>query len=237
MKIQVMFGSLSDERVYSPLTKSLQKCGEAKMDVASAHRDPDKVRDLVQNGGADVFVAGAGLAAHLPGVVASLTTKPVFGIAVNGAFAGLDSFLSIVQMPKGVPVMAVTEENAESVADLLLRWQNLPTDRICLNWNREYESSAAMSAALDKMKELSGVPVEWVPVDHPMGLGQIITPSESPTMTGLNILVCEKSQLQHTSLALEFFSKAKMMGAWVGANNVDNLVLQWKKLVQLKGKK
>lgn len=236
MKIQVMFGSSSDERVYAPLTKSLQKCGEAKMDVASAHRDPDKVHDIVKNGGADVFVAGAGLAAHLPGVVASLTAKPVFGIAVNGAFAGLDSFLSIVQMPKGVPVMAVTEENANSVSDLLKRWENLPSDKICLNWNREQESSAPVSAVLAKIKEMSGVPVEWVSVDHPMGLGQIITPSESPNMLGLNILVCEKSELQHTSLALDFFSKAKMIGAWVGANNVENLVLQWKKLVQLKGK-
>jgi hypothetical protein len=55
-------------------------------------------------------------------------------------------------------------------------------------------------------------------------------------MKGLNLFACEKAQLQNTHLALEFFAKAKMMGSWVGANNVENLVLQWKKLIQLKGK-
>ncbi|HWU43284.1 MAG TPA: AIR carboxylase family protein, partial [Bdellovibrio sp.] len=92
MKIQVIFGSQSDERVYGPLCRALESVGEVKMEVASAHRHPERVRELVTTSDADVFVAGAGLAAHLPGVVASLTKKPVFGVAVNGAFAGMDAF-------------------------------------------------------------------------------------------------------------------------------------------------
>ena len=102
MKIQVLFGSANDERVYGPLCRSLEKCGDVKMEVASAHRDPARVHEVVKTCGADAFVAGAGLAAHLPGVVASLTDKPVFGGAVNGAFAGVGAFLSIVQMPRGI---------------------------------------------------------------------------------------------------------------------------------------
>jgi phosphoribosylaminoimidazole carboxylase PurE protein len=110
MKIQIIFGSKSDERVYAPLAKSLEKFGSVNMQVASAHRNPEQVREIVKTCGADLFVTGAGLAAHLPGVVASLTSKPVIGIAVDSGFNALDSFLSIAQMPKGVPVAAVHEK-------------------------------------------------------------------------------------------------------------------------------
>ncbi|WII73217.1 5-(carboxyamino)imidazole ribonucleotide mutase [Bdellovibrio sp. 22V] len=236
MKIQVMFGSPSDERVYGPLCRSLEKCGDVKMEVASAHRHPDKVREIVQTCGADVFVAGAGLAAHLPGVVASLTTKPVFGVAVNGAFAGLDSFLSIVQMPKGVPVMAVTEENASTIADLLLRWKSLPADKIYLHWNRNLETYSPIQKAIEDIQNQSGVKVIWSEPRDSQCLGEIVSPWELPRMTGLNLFLCEKEQLTSSNLALDFFAKARHGGAWVGANNIGNFVEQWKKLVSLGGR-
>lgn len=232
MKIQVLFGSANDERVYGPLCRSLEKCGDVKMEVASAHRDPDRVRDIVKNCGADVFVAGAGLAAHLPGVVASLTTKPVFGVAVNGAFAGLDSFLAIVQMPKGVPVMAVTEENTKTIADMLLRWKDLPQDKIYLHWNRNLESYSPIQKALDEIQTQSGAEVIWSPAQDANCLGEIVSPWELPRVNGLNLFLCEKEQLTSSNLALDFFAKARHAGAWVGANNIGNFVLQWKKLVE-----
>jgi phosphoribosylaminoimidazole carboxylase PurE protein len=115
VKIQVIFGSRSDERVYGPLCDALSKFGSVNMAVASAHRNPVQVQEIVKSCGADLFVAGAGLAAHLPGVVASFTDNPVIGVAVDCGFDALDSFLSIVQMPKGVPVAAVHEK---AVADI-----------------------------------------------------------------------------------------------------------------------
>lgn len=233
MKIQVLFGSPSDERVYGPLCRSLEKCGEVKMDVASAHRDPDKVHEIVGVCGADVFVAGAGLAAHLPGVVASLTQKPVFGVAVNGAFAGLDSFLSIVQMPKGIPVMAVTEENTPIISDLLLRWKQLPEGKICLSWNRNLESYSPIQKALEEIKVQSGLDVVWCSAQEPQCLGEIVSPWELPRGSGLNLFLCEKDQLSSSNLALDFFAKARHGGVWVGANNINNFVLQWKKLMEM----
>ncbi|WP_415061836.1 AIR carboxylase family protein [Bdellovibrio sp.] len=233
MKIQVLFGSPSDERVYGPLCRFLEKCGEVKMEVASAHRNPDRVHEVVAQCGADVFVAGAGLAAHLPGVVASLTTKPVFGVAVNGAFAGLDAFLSIVQMPKGVPVMAVTEENSSGIADLLLRWKALPQDKIFLHWNRHLESYSPIQKALEEIKAQSGVEVEWCDVNEIQCLGEIVSPWELPHVSGLNLFLCEKEQLASSNLALDFFAKARHGGAWVGANNIGNYVAQWKKLIEM----
>jgi len=82
-----------------------------EMLVASAHRSPDRTRRVIQDGeknGAAVFVAGAGAAAHLPGVVASFTTRPVIGVPLQGSpLFGLDSLFAIAQMPAGVPVATV----------------------------------------------------------------------------------------------------------------------------------
>ncbi|NUN04851.1 MAG: AIR carboxylase family protein [Bdellovibrio sp.] len=233
MKIQVLFGSANDERVYGPLCRSLEKCGSVKMEVASAHRDPERVRDIVQNCGADLFVAGAGLAAHLPGVVASLTQKPVIGVSVNGAFAGLDSFLSIVQMPRGIPVMAVTEENANGVADIINSWRNLSSDKIHLHWNRNLESYSPIQKAIEEISTQSGAEVLWCSPQDAQAFGEIVSPWELPRVKGLNLFLCEKEQLASSNLALDFYAKARHEGLWVGANNVTNFVLQWKKLNEM----
>ena len=232
MKIQILFGSASDERIYGPLCRSLEKVGDVKMEVASAHRNPDRVREVVQTCGADVFVAGAGLAAHLPGVVASMTDKPVFGVAVNGAFSGLDSFLSIAQMPKGVPVMAVMEENANSISELLLRWKNLPEDKILLNWNKNLEDYSPIHKAIEDIRKLAEVDVIWCSPQESDCLGEIVSPWEMPKVVGLNLFLCEKEQLISSNLALDFLAKARHGGAWVGVNNIQNLVIQWKKLLE-----
>jgi 5-(carboxyamino)imidazole ribonucleotide mutase len=91
------------------------------MTVASAHRTPDRVHRLVtecEENGTQVFIAGAGGAAHLAGVVASLTTRPVIGVPLKSALNGLDSLLSTVQMPKGIPVATVAIDNAANAAML-----------------------------------------------------------------------------------------------------------------------
>ena len=232
MKIQVLFGSASDERVYGPLCNALEKCGHVRMEVASAHRNPERVREVMTTCGADIFVAGAGLAAHLPGVVASLTKKPVFGVAVNGAFAGLDAFLSVVQMPKGVPVMCVTEENANSISNIVNTWKNLPANKILLHWNRELDSYAPLMKTVEDIKTQAGVPVEWCEASAAGCLGEIVGPANMPQVKGLNLFVCEKEKLTNPHLALDFYQKARRGGVWVGANNVGNFVIQWKKIME-----
>jgi 5-(carboxyamino)imidazole ribonucleotide mutase len=112
--VGIVMGSASDRPVMQHAADTLAGLGiESETRVLSAHRTPDAVRDWVQNcqkRGIRVFIAGAGAAAHLPGVVASLTTRPVIGvplIAPNSVANGLDALLSIVQMPRGVPVATV----------------------------------------------------------------------------------------------------------------------------------
>ncbi|MFO7653232.1 MAG: 5-(carboxyamino)imidazole ribonucleotide mutase [Candidatus Krumholzibacteriia bacterium] len=112
VRILVLLGSASDLSVTEGMEALCQRLGlTMRIEVASAHRQPDLLRRLVQEAekaGTEVFVAVAGMAAHLPGVVASLTARPVVGVPVAaGPLAGVDALLSIVQMPPGVPVATV----------------------------------------------------------------------------------------------------------------------------------
>ncbi len=111
-KILIILGSDSDLPIMEDGLNFLKGLGVGyTLDISSAHRHPEKTVALAQNArgqGIEVIIAAAGLAAHLPGVIASHTTLPVIGIPLKGdALNGLDSLLSIVQMPKGVPVATV----------------------------------------------------------------------------------------------------------------------------------
>ena len=112
VKVGILMGSDSDLEVFAETGKILDEFGVSyDMAVASAHRSPDYVHELVKGAdkhGIKVFIAGAGGAAHLAGVVASLTTLPVIGVPTKAkTLDGLDSLLSTAQMPPGVPVATV----------------------------------------------------------------------------------------------------------------------------------
>ena len=117
----IIVGSRSDLDVVQKAADLLTKLGVAnEMRVISAHRAPDLLDTYVGDAigrGVKVFICAAGLAAHLPGVVASKTTLPVIGLPMPGDLAGgLDALLAIVQMPKGVPVATVGVGQAENAA-------------------------------------------------------------------------------------------------------------------------
>jgi len=112
MKVMILLGSESDVGTIEDALAILKDFGVAYgVEVTSAHRSPDRTLRLVkssEDAGAEVFVAVAGKAAHLAGVVAAHTVKPVIGVPVESeALGGLDALLSTVQMPKGVPVATV----------------------------------------------------------------------------------------------------------------------------------
>lgn len=121
--VGIVFGSPSDQQVMAPAGVVLEKFGiEYEMEAMSAHRNPERVRDWAlgaEDRGIRVIIAGAGRAAHLPGVVAALTPLPVIGVPIEGPLmGGLDALLAIVQMPSGVPVATVAL-NASANAALL----------------------------------------------------------------------------------------------------------------------
>ena len=122
MKVLILFGSPSDKDTMKKAKDLLDEFGvENESYAISAHRAPDLLEKVLrekESEGFEVIIAGAGLAAHLPGVVASKTVLPVIGVPLKGALEGLDALLSIVQMPKQIPVATVGINNAANAAML-----------------------------------------------------------------------------------------------------------------------
>jgi 5-(carboxyamino)imidazole ribonucleotide mutase len=133
MKVAIVMGSISDMPVMQEALNVLQEFGIAtEVDIVSAHRTPEKLFDFSTNAhrrGINVIIAGAGGAAHLPGMVAAMSPLPVIGVPVksSNSIDGWDSVLSILQMPGGVPVATVAlngAKNAGILAAQILGAQN-----------------------------------------------------------------------------------------------------------------
>jgi 5-(carboxyamino)imidazole ribonucleotide mutase len=127
-RVGIVMGSKSDLPAMEAAEKELTERGiRSEVRVMSAHREPDKVADYAKNArmrGLRVIIAGAGLSAALPGVVAAHTDLPVIGVPLTSRTSiggGLDALLSIVQMPPGVPVACVGVDNAKNAAVLAAR--------------------------------------------------------------------------------------------------------------------
>ena len=125
-KVGILMGSKSDLDVVKPAVNVLKKFGvETEVRVISAHRTPDEAHEFAANArknGMEVLICAAGKAAHLGGVIAALTTLPVIGLPVKtDMMGGLDSLLSIVQMPAGIPVATVGVNAGENAGLLALQ--------------------------------------------------------------------------------------------------------------------
>lgn len=121
MKVAIIMGSDSDWPILKPAVALLKGFDiECEVVVASAHRTPARVHDFVTSApkrGIGVFISAAGAAAHLGGVIASLTTLPVIGVPINATpLNGMDALLSTVQMPSGIPVAAMAINGAKNAA-------------------------------------------------------------------------------------------------------------------------
>ena len=129
MKVAIFFGSKSDIEIMKGASNALKEFNiEYKAYVLSAHRVPEKLVETikeVENEGCEVIIAGAGLAAHLPGVIASHTTIPVIGVPIRAAVEGMDALLSIVQMPKSIPVAPVGINNSYNAGILAIEMLSL----------------------------------------------------------------------------------------------------------------
>ena len=128
--VSIIMGSKSDYEIMSECAKTLEKFGVPyELIISSAHRSPERTKDYIkdaQSRGAQVFIAAAGMAAHLAGAVAAQTCKPVIGVpltSTQSAVNGLDSLLATVQMPSGMPVatMAIGKAGAINAAHLAMQ--------------------------------------------------------------------------------------------------------------------
>jgi phosphoribosylaminoimidazole carboxylase PurE protein len=133
----IVMGSDSDAEVMSGACAALDELGVPyEMTVSSAHRSPERTHEIItaaERNGAAVFIAGAGMAAHLPGVVASFTTKPVIGVPLAGSpLQGLDALLAVVQMPPGIPVATVAIAGARNAGILAAQMIGIATEAVGL---------------------------------------------------------------------------------------------------------
>lgn len=156
----ILMGSDSDAEVMSQACAALDEAGVPyEMKVASAHRSPERAKQVVadaERDGAAVFIAGAGMAAHLPGVVASFTTKPVIGVPLGGsALQGVDALYAVVQMPPGIPVASVAIGGARNAGVLAAQILALADDALAARLREQRAAMAAGVAERSKKVERS----------------------------------------------------------------------------------
>ncbi len=136
--VGIIMGSISDRKVMQEAADALTSLGVAwEMDIVSAHRTPEKMVEYAKaarDRGLMVIIAGAGGAAHLPGMVASLTTLPVIGVPVksSNSIDGWDSVLSILQMPAGVPVATVALNGARNAGILAAQIVSIANETVAV---------------------------------------------------------------------------------------------------------
>ena len=234
MNIFVVFGSQSDENVFRPLCELLKEKGfKVDFAVLSAHRQPAALSQALQEKSYDIVLAGAGLSAHLPGVVASQVTVPVFGIPVAAHLGGLDAFFSIFQMPFGVPVMSCVPGRTSDIVDFLQAYRkidkknevNVVVAPVLLNY--EY-----VNLELDRARqylEKQGVTyqISEAPRQNRWNICMVRDKGDI-YMDGkevyLHVPILDKAALQSAAKALDLFYLMRTGGIWVGINNTRNAV-------------
>ena len=159
-KVGIVMGSDSDLKVMSKAAATLEKFGvEYEMTIISAHREPDELIEwcrTAEDRGVKVMIAGAGMAAALPGMCAALFALPVIGVPLSGKnLDGMDAVFSIMQMPPGVPVATVAVDGAMNAALLAMKIL-ASSDEELLNKLKDYreEMRQAVQAKADRLAEV-----------------------------------------------------------------------------------
>jgi phosphoribosylaminoimidazole-succinocarboxamide synthase len=241
-KIGVFFASTSDREVADKLMDEIRSAGfDPELRYISAHRNANELVREMKRDAYDLYVAGAGLAAHLPGVIASHTQRPVIGVPVDGAFSGVDALLSIVQMPAGVPVLSSGVEKTATVVRFLTgisghngKIHLVYPDRLLDSMEFKKEFDRGMSFAADAGIEVShgtrilagAIPVMIV---EP---GRDAVPDEIPGA----ILVpwFEPARKKSAAACLDLAGLTAGGGLWVGANNLRNGIVAAYRVTKLR---
>jgi 5-(carboxyamino)imidazole ribonucleotide mutase len=250
MKILVMFGSKSDANIYEPLKARLLNEGhDVDFRMISVHRSPELLDRTLQGIDAQAVIAGAGLAAHLPGIVASKLLIPVFGIPCSAAVGGVDAFFSIAQMPFGIPVIATAPDNYQATVDAVGRCQRLDLqysfDRFNLVFERNKRGQPHFQMILEraqKVSEKSGVTlnISDKTLEHAVNICLVDiseTDPESPLPftqaargsdeISIFVPVLSESLYRDPYGAVAVTRRVASVpgGLWVGINNVANAML------------
>lgn len=238
MNLLLLFGSTSDQPVYEPLLEQLRTQHQVHFEVISAHRNPVELKTRLEKDDFDIVIAGAGLAAHLPGVVASQIQKPVFGIPIEANFGGFDAFLSILQMPFGVPVLTCAPGHFSAIRDFLL---HLPPDfhknssihvvvPPTLTEHPDFQKEIVRLQEYAEKEELQLTQSTVVSKDGPNIIWVQEQKDIQPSACAIHVPFLDAFQKNSKESALKILDWANHGGLWVGVNNARNALLAFKKL-------
>lgn len=233
----VVFGSLSDSATFAPVLEEFKKKRVPYIfHGLSAHKTPKELVEELKKTRAKIFVAGAGLSSALPGFVASQTIKPMIGIAVQKDFEGLDSLLSTLQMPPGVPVLAVGLQNpleaAKHVENFLNRYSG-----ITLIERKEKEAKDAFKKALEVIEQFGASYNTTFQTDYSKKTELFIdfVPFEQIKelqTTHATVIVVPLKKESKAADSLELID-AMNSHLWVGLNRAENAAIAAMQLMNL----
>lgn len=237
MKVLLLFGSSSDESVYNPLKEALEKEHQVRLEVVSPHRNSRELDQVLQDSDDDVIWAGAGLAAHLPGIVSSKTLKPVLGLPVEAHFGGVDATLSIVQMSFGLPVITMGPGMASEGIDFLTELRTFLT----VNGRDKKEFNLIVNPKIKAYEHISFEIKRAIQFAGETQLDLTVTESFDPSRLNIKMVsgpddileqkpcihvpIFDKVSLSNPSRALRLFEMVRSGGLWVGVNNTRNAFL------------
>lgn len=232
MKIFVVFGSTSDEATAQPICAALKPGFDVEYQVISAHRDLEKLQHKMSQWQGDAVIAGAGLAAALPGVVAAMTKAPVFGVPVAAQFGGLDSLASIAQMPPGVPVMTCGPNRTDAIVAFLKAYKASPAKFTRVNFvmrDKSLINHPDLLAEIDKARTAAkdkGLEVSLSDAESKDAFNVFFVTGPADVADGLRLHVpfMPKAEAQKPENYLPVFEWAKKGGLWLGVNNTRNAV-------------
>ena len=215
MRALVVFGSKSDSNTYLSICKVLKKNKiEYDLRICSAHRTPKMLNKILRKN-YSLVIAGAGLAAHLPGVAASKTIRPVIGVPCEGNFSGLDALLSIIQMPPSVPVISVGV-NSKETNNLGFLFREFEGVNLIGKKGKAMEKCIGM---LDKfrIKHESGKKTS----KNNININFVDLEKGKPLSKAINVAIKEKSTATDSLKLLNLTKK----GFWVGLNRGENAAI------------
>jgi len=228
MKIFVVFGSKSDETVATPLVQALSKDFEVEYEAISAHRDLEKLQHRMANWTGDAVIAGAGLAAALPGVVAAMSRLPVFGVPVNSQFGGMDSLASIAQMPPGVPVLTCGPDKTDAIVSFLKHYKKQKSAGITkVHFVTSRTDAAAEIEKAKKLGDEKGLAVSSSAQKRDDSFNVYLVTEEKDIHADeycLHLPFFTKEEVNKPETYLTVLKWANKGGLWVGANNTRNAV-------------
>ncbi len=243
MRILVVFGSSSDNNVYDPLVQKLENNNhQVDSKVISAHRNLEQLQVEIGKSSHDLIIAGAGLAAALPGVVAAMTDIPVIGLPVAAHFGGLDSLCSIAQMPYGVPVIA---SGADKVDEIVKFVEFYGTKEVNLNAlpividteiaNKDYAKKELERTQV--LADLKGIKLNIVSEIQPNQLNIVMVRNIEDVKTEeycLYVPLFGSDEVKDPMNYLKVFEWTNKGGMWLCANNTRNALLSVLKLTDKK---